>query len=104
MTSTEDALFALAVILAAIGGLIGIAYSLDVRREKHGPIGPRLRPPGAVGRACWWIARVLAVLMLLSVLLAYALHVPELAWAALGLLALFFIDHVLYRVIRLTGK
>ncbi len=104
MTPIEDALFALAVIMAAIGGLIGIAYSLDVRREKHGPIGPRLPPPGAIGRTCWWIARILAAMMLLSVALAYLLHLPALAWVALGLLAPFFVDHVIYRLIRLTGK
>ncbi len=104
MTPTEDALFVLAVILAAIGGLIGIAYSLDVRRVRHGPIGPKLPPPGIIGRTCWWIARVLAVTMLLSVLFAYILHLPTLAWVAVGCLALFFVDHLIYRVIRLTGK
>ncbi len=104
MTSLEDALFVLAVIIVAVGGLVGIAYSLDVRRERHGPIGPRLPPPGTVGRTLWWAARVLAGLMLLSVLLAHVLHRPVLAWIGIGCLALFFIDHVLYRVIRLTGK
>ena len=104
MTPVEDALFALAVILAAIGGLIGIAYSLDVRRERHGPIGPRLPRPGAIGRTCWWAARILAGLALLAVVLAYALHIRGLAWVALGCLALFFVDHVIYRVVRLTGK
>ncbi len=104
MTPVEDALFALAVILVAVGSLIGIAYSLDVRRRRHGPIGPRLPPPGAVGRTCWWIARILAGVMLLSVLFGYLLHRPVLAWIALGGLALFFVDHVIYRVIRLTGK
>ncbi len=104
MTSLEDALFALAVVLVAVGGLIGIAYSLDVRRARHGPIGPRLPPPGAIGRTLWWAARILAGLMLLSVLFAYVLRRPVLAWIALGCLVLFFIDHVVYRVIRLTGK
>src|SRR5512142_111848 len=104
MTSLEDALFALAVILVGIGGLIGIAYSLDVRRLRHGPLGPRLPPPGAVGRACWWVARILAGLMLISVVLAHVLRLPALAWIALGGLALFFIDHVIYRLIRLTGR
>ncbi len=104
MTSLEDALFALAVILAGISGLIGIAYSLDVRRARHGPLGPRLPPPGAVGRTCWWLARILTALMLLSVVLAYVLRLPALAWVAIGCLALFVVDHVIYRLIRLTGK
>ncbi len=104
MKSIEDALFVLAVIIVAVGGLIGIAYSLDVRRERHGPIGPRLPPPGAIGRTCWWVARILAGVMVISVLFAYVLRLPWLAWFALGCMALFFIDHVVYRVIRLTGK
>ncbi len=104
MTSTEDALFALAVILLSIGGLVGIAYSLDVRRRRHGPIGPKLPPPGPAGRALWWAARILAGIMALAVALAYALHIPDLAWLAVGCLALFFADHLIYRVIRLTGK
>ncbi len=104
MTPVEDSLFVLAVILVGVGGLIGIAYSLDVRRARHGPLGPALPRPGALGRTLWWTARLLAGVMLLSVALAYVLHLPNLAWIALGCLALFFIDHVIYRLIRLTGK
>src|SRR5512143_562189 len=100
----ENALFAIAVVVLAVGGLLGIAYSLDVRRERHGPLGPKLPPPGAIGRACWWAARILVGMMLLSVALAYILHLPDIAWLAVGGLALFFVDHVIYRVIRLTGK
>jgi len=88
----------------AVGGLLGVAYSLDVRRVRHGPIGPKLPPAGAIGRACWWAARILVGMMLLSVALAWLLRLPDIAWLAVACLALFFIDHVIYRVIRLTGK
>ena len=100
----ENALFAMAVVVLAVGGLLGVAYSLDVRRERHGPLGPKLPPPGAIGRACWWAARILVGMMLLSVALAYMLQLPDIAWLAVGCVVLFFIDHVIYRVIRLTGK
>ena len=100
----ENASFAIAVVVLAVGGLLGLAYSLDVRRAHHGPIGPKLPPPGAIGRTCWWAARILVGMMLLAVGLAYLLRLPELAWIAVGCVALFFIDHVIYRVIRLFGK
>ncbi len=100
----DDALFAGAVTVLAIGGILGIAYSLDARRKRRGTFGPKLPPPGRVGRALWLLARVLVALMLVAVAGAHLFRVPALAWLAGGCLVLFFADHVAYRLVRLTGK
>ncbi len=100
----DDVLLVGAVTLLAFGGILGIAYSLDARRKRRGTFGPKLPPPGHVGRALWWIARVLAALMLVAVAGAHLFGVTALAWIAGGCLVLFFADHVAYRLVRLTGK
>jgi len=100
----ENATFTIAVVALAVGGLLGVAYSLDVRRERHGPIGPELPPPGAVGHGLWWAGRILLAMMLVSVAAAYFLRLPDLAWLAVGCAALFLLDHLIFQVIRLTGK
>ncbi len=100
----EDPLVVVAVAVLALGGIVGIAYSLDARRKRRGILGPRLPPPGSIGRNLWWIARLLAATMVLIVAGAYVFKAPELAWLAIGGLVLFFADHVAYRIVRLTGK
>ena len=100
----DDILFAMVVIVLGLGGVLGIAYSLDVRRKRHGSFGPKLPPPGRIGRSLWWGARVLAALMLLSIAAAYALQAEALVWVTGWCLLLFFADHAAYRVVRLTGK
>lgn len=98
----------LLVLCGAIGlgmvGVLGVAYSLDVRRQKHGSIGGNLPRPGPWGRALWWGARLLTALMLLSVIGAYLSRAPALAWLAAGSVLLFVADHVAYQLMRLTGK
>ncbi len=100
----DDVLFVGAVTVLAFGGILGIAYSLDTRRKRRGTFGPKLPPAGRVGRALWWAARALVVLMLVAVAGAHLFRVPELAWLAGGCPVLFFADHVAYRLVRLTGK
>ncbi len=100
----EDALAALAVIVLGFGGILGIAYSLDAHRRRRGSFGPKLPPPGHIGRALWWAARILVGLMVLSMAGAYIFRTAAAAWFAAGCLLLFFVDHTAYRVVRLTGK
>ncbi len=104
MTEVEDILFAAAVFVLGLGGVLGIAYSLDARRKRHGVFGPRLPPPGHVGRGLRWAARILAALMALSLISAYVFRSEALVWVTAACLLLFFADHVAYWVVRLTGK
>jgi hypothetical protein len=100
----EDAGFVAAVVLLAIGGPLGVAYSLDMRRRKHGPLGLRLSRPGPAGTALWTIARGLTLLMLLLVSGALVLGSAALAWATLAVVGMFFLVHTAYRIVRLTGR
>ncbi len=100
----EEVLIVIAVIVLALGGIVGIAYSLDARRRRHGILGPKLPPAGSIGRLLWWVARLLATAMVVLVASAYLFKAPELAWLAAVGLVLFFADHVAYRIVRLTGK
>ncbi len=103
-SSMEDLLLAIAVVILALGGLLGVAYSLDVHGSRHGSFGRRLRPPGPVGRALWWTARVLVAAMTITVASAHLFRVPSWAWLTLVGFALFVIDHTAYRIVRITGK
>jgi hypothetical protein len=100
----DDAPFAIAVAFMALAGVLGIAYSLDARRQRRGPVGLQLPPPGRVGRSLWWGARILVALMMLSISGAYIFREPAMAWLALGCAVVFLADHLIYRVVRLTGK
>ena len=100
----EDGLIVLAVTVLALGSIVGIAYTLDEHRKRHGPFGPKLPPPGAIGRLLWWAARILAAVMAMLVISAYVFQARDLAWLAVCGLLLFFADHVAYRIVRLTGK
>jgi hypothetical protein len=100
----EDATFIMGVMVLAVGGLLGVAYSLDIRRKRYGVLGPKLPPAGRLGRRLWLAARLLTALMVLLAAAAYAWHSAWLAGMVLGLFLLFFADHTAYRIVRLTGK
>ncbi len=100
----EDILLGIAVIVLGLGGVVGIAYSLEAHRRRHGSFGPKLPPAGHIGKALWWAARALAALMAVFIASAYIFGVEALAWLAVACLVLFFADHTAYRVVRLTGK
>ena len=100
----EDIPFTVAVLLLAVGGILGVAYSLDARRKKHGPLGPALPRCGHLGRGLLWGTRILVVFMVLSTLGAYLFRSLTWLWITLGCLVLFVLDELALRVVRLTGK
>ncbi len=100
----SDALIIILVLVVGIGGLVAAAYFLDQRRKKSGPIGSALPQPGPIGRVLLWIARILVVLMVLSIVGAFAFQSLPLAWLTASCLALYIIDGIAYRVVRLTDK
>ncbi len=100
----EDVLLIVVVFMLGLGGLLGIAYALDLRRQKHGPIGPALPRLGRMGRGLLWAARILVALMVFSITGAYVLRVAVLVWVTAGFLALYIVDGLAYRLVRLTGK
>lgn len=101
---SEAGLIVMLVALLGIGGIAGVAYSLEARRKRHGAFGPKLPPRGRVGRLLWWAARALTALMVLAAAGAYLFGAPALARFALGCFVLFFGDHAAYAVVRLRGK
>ncbi len=99
-----DSQLVILVLLFAIGGLIAVAYLLDQRRKKSGEIGPELPALGPVGKSLLWIARFLVAGMVLSIIAAIALGSLQLAYLTGGLLGLYIIDGVIFRIVKLTGK
>ncbi len=101
---TEETLLGLLVIVMGIGGIAGIAYSLETHRRRRGSFGPKLPPAGRLGHTLWWAARLLAALMVLGLTAAALFRLPALAQFAVACFVLFFVDHALYALVRLTGK
>ena len=100
----NDAALIVAVLVIAIGGIVGFAYLLDRRRIARGPVGPELPPIGPLGRAFLWIRRVLVALMVLSLVGFFALREMALAWVALGCLLAYVVLNRVDSVIRVIGK
>jgi len=100
----SDKLILILVPVVLIGGLVGVAYLLDKRGKKSEPIGPTLPPPGPIGKILLWIARVLVILMVLSIIGALAFRSLPLAWLTGSFLLMYIIDGTIYRFVRLTGK
>ena len=100
----SDTLFIILVLFVAIGGLVGVAYFLDKRGKKSKPIRPPLPEPGPTGRVLLWIARILVVIMVLSIIGAFVFSSLLLAWLTASCLFLYIVDGIIYRVVRMTGK
>ena len=97
-------LFIMLVLVIGLGGLVGVAYWLDERAKSSKPLGPVLPTPGPIGRILLWIARILVVFMVLSIIGAFVFRSLSLAWITGGCLTLYIIDGMIYRVVRGTGK
>lgn len=100
----EDLLIIVAVVLLGLGGVVGVAYSLEVRHSRHGTLGPNLPPPGPTAITLWRSAWVIAGGMVLTLVAALLFKANELAWLTLVGFGVFFAGHLAYHVIRLTGK
>ena len=100
----SDTLTLILVPVVLIGGLVAVAYLLDKRGKKSGPVGPTLPPPGAIGNILLWAARILVILMVLSIIGAFVFRSLPLAWLTGSFLLLYIVDGTIYRFVRLTGK
>ena len=99
----SDRILLIIVPAVALGGLVGIAYLLDQRTKKNQPVGPKLPEPGPLGRSLLWITRALVVIMLLSIIGAFVFKSLALAGVTAGCLALYIINGLIFRAIRLSG-
>jgi hypothetical protein len=100
----NDTMVIIVTAIVGVGGLVGVAYLLDRKRAKSGPIGPTLPAIGPVGIALLWVARVLVVLMVLSIVGAFALQSITLAWFTAFCLVLYIVAGTIYRIVRISGK
>jgi len=99
----SDLLLIIPVLVVAIGGLIGVAYVLDKRGQKN-RAGPALPEPGPSGRILLWLARILVVIMVLSIIGAIAFRSLPLVGLTISCLFFYILIGLIYRVVRLTGK
>ena len=100
----SDIVFIILVLVVAIGGLVGVAYLLDKRRKKSNPIGSTLPDLGPIGRILLWIARIIVGFMVLSIIGAFVFRYLPLVWFTASCLALYILNGIIFRVVRLTGK
>jgi hypothetical protein len=100
----NDTLLIIATLAVFVGGLVVVAYLLDKRGIAHRPIDPPLPELGPLGKILLWIARILVVLMVLSLIGAIAFKSLPLALLTGSSLWLYILSGILYRVVRLTGK
>ncbi len=100
----NDVLLIVVVLVGAIGGLVAVAYWLEKRSKKSNPVDPVLPEPGPMGKIALWSSRILVVLMVLAIIGALVLKSLPLVWFAAGCLAFYYIEGIIFRVIRLIGK
>jgi hypothetical protein len=100
----NDVALIVAVLVVAIGGLAGVAYLLDRRRQASGAVGPEIPPPGPIGRALLWTVRALVVIMVLSLVGFFVSRVMALVWVAAGCLLAYLVVGGVYRIVRLAGR
>ena len=94
----------LTVLIIAIGGLAGVAYLLQKRRKGTDPSAPDIPSPGPIGRALFWIVRVLVVLMVLSIISFFVLQSMTFLWVAAILLLAYLVVGRIYQIVLLAGK
>lgn len=104
----SDTLLLIIVPVVALGGLAGVAYWLERRSKKKGPIAnlelPNEPPMGPVGKTLLWASRILIVLMVISVIACFAFKMFWLIWISGGCIVLGLVAGRVGRVARLTGK
>ncbi len=100
----NDATLIVLVLVAAIGGLAGVAYLLDRRRSRAEPPASELPAPGPIARVLLWVVRLLVAVMVVSVIGFFVLRSLTPIWFAAGALIAYAIVGRLYQVARLTGR
>jgi len=96
--------FIVLVLIVAIGTVVGVAYLLDKRGKQSRPANPSFPELGPIGKALMWVARILVVLMILSIIGAFAFRSLTLVSLTGGCLGLYLIDGLIYRAYRSNGK
>jgi hypothetical protein len=91
------------VLVIGLGGLFGVAWFLD-RRGRKAREAQLLPKPGPIGRILLWIARILILLCILSVIGAFLFQSKELVWFAGDCLMLYIVDGILYRIFLASGR
>ena len=94
----------LVIAVTGLAGLFGVAYFLDRRRKRSGPIGPELSKAGPLATTLLWIVRLLVVMMVASVIAFFLLRSLTPIWITLALLLAYVIVGRLYQIARLGGK
>ncbi len=96
-----DGFLIIVVVLIAIGGIAGVAYLLDKRGKNADQTPPK---PGPIARVFWWIARILVVLMVLSIIGAIKNASIPLASLTGTLLGVYIFNGIIYRILLANGK
>jgi hypothetical protein len=100
----NDSAFIIAVVIVAVGAILGIAYSLEARIRRRGTLGRPLPPLNRTGRRLWWVARVLVALMVLSMVIAFVYRSLPFVWLAAACLLLYILEGLLYRLVLQRRK
>src|SRR5690349_20257123 len=91
------------VLVVGLGGLFGLAWLLDRRGRKAREV-QSLPKPGPIARTLLWVARILMLMTVLSIVGAFLLQSKELVWFAGDCLVLYIVDGILYRIMRASGR
>src|SRR5688572_20683373 len=86
-----------------IGALVGVAFYLDRRRAKKGPIGP-VETLGPYGKLTLLAIRIVEIGMLVAIVGAGVFRVSWLSWVLLGCVALYIVLAQIHSFLRVIGK
>ena len=100
----NNTILVIGVLIVAIGGIGAVAYFLEKRGKKSKPVATDLPELGPKGKVLLWIARILVVLMVLSVIGFFVFRSRSFLWVTGISLGLFAIYGFIFRIIRLLGK
>ncbi len=100
----DNAVLIIFVLVTGLGGLFGPAWLLDRRGRKARESRAPLPEPGPIGRILLWIARILILLCILSVIGAFLFQSKELVWFAGDCLIMYIVAGILYRIMLVSGR
>lgn len=105
----DETTLGMIILVVLVAGLIGVAYFLDKRRKKHGPIGGAamqvpLPPPGPVAKILKYINYGLIVACALALLGGFIFHTTILYYIGGACLVIAFILGRVRFIARISGK